>query len=246
MPDTKINILFVDDEPVNLLAFKSGFRRDYNVTTETTGKEALERMQEREFQIVISDQRMPDMKGVELLATVADEFPAAVRILLTGFADIEAVIDAINKGKVYSYVTKPWNSEELRQVIENATTAYRMGVQNLELQEKYEQLFELVPYPVILMDTKASIVQANTSAVSEFGYSREDLHTQNYTQFFEGQTTLENILKRIKEANKLDDYEVTVRKKDGSPVRCLMQSTPIKPTDRYGATYQLVFVPQAN
>ena len=131
--DHKISLLYVDDEINNLNAFKASLRRDYNILTAESGEEALEVLKENKVHIIITDQRMPKMTGIELLEKVLQLYPDPIRILLTGYADIQAVIDAINKGQVYKYITKPWDEQELRLSIKNSYEVYRLREENKEL-----------------------------------------------------------------------------------------------------------------
>ena len=96
-------ILYVDDEVNNLNAFKAAFRRDYRILLANSGAEALEILQDKPVHIVIADQRMPEMTGSEFLEKVRREFPKPIRMILTGFSDISAVIRAINEGGVFRY-----------------------------------------------------------------------------------------------------------------------------------------------
>ena len=131
MASNKISILYVDDEENNLFSFKATFRIKYHVITALTGDEALKILASNEVQIIITDQRMPEMTGVEFLEKVLEKFPDPVRILLTGYADMEAVVDAVNKGKIFHYLAKPWNEEELDLTI---NTAYAKYLEKAELK----------------------------------------------------------------------------------------------------------------
>ncbi|NNE56276.1 MAG: response regulator, partial [Flavobacteriales bacterium] len=124
MSDKKITILYLDDEENNLNSFKAAFRRDYNIFTTTTAQEAVKVLSDHTVHVVISDQKMPNISGVEFFELIVQDFPDPIRMLLTGYADIEAVIDAINKGQVYRYIGKPWNETELKMNIENAYEVY--------------------------------------------------------------------------------------------------------------------------
>lgn len=130
-------ILYLDDEENNLIAFKALFRRDYEVFTTTSPQEAVQYLNENEVQLIMSDQKMPEISGVEFFELTRTDFPDAIRVLVTGYADIEAVIDAINKGGVYRYVTKPWNENDLRICVENAFEKYFTKV---EISQKSEAL----------------------------------------------------------------------------------------------------------
>ena len=129
------NILYIDDEVHNLNSFKASFRREYNVFTAISAEEGRRILEANEIHVIITDQRMPVMTGIEFLESVIAKFPDALRILLTGYADIAAVIDAINKGSVYKYIQKPWDEEELRAVINGALELYQLKKKKDELTE---------------------------------------------------------------------------------------------------------------
>ncbi len=119
-------LLCVDDEPLVLNALMRLFRQHYEVGIATSGAQALQLMATLPFDVVISDQRMPGMSGVELLAQIREKHPRAMRILLTGYADLQATLDAVNRGEVFRYVTKPWNNDQLRLTVQQAMVAARM------------------------------------------------------------------------------------------------------------------------
>lgn len=136
MSNNKISILYVDDELNNLVSFKAVFRMKYNVFTAVSGEEAIKVLRSKLVNIIITDQRMPQMTGVEFLETILEEFPDPIRILLTGYADMNAVIDAINKGKIFHYLTKPWNEEELDLTISRAYDVYKQKMDEKETNYK--------------------------------------------------------------------------------------------------------------
>lgn len=138
-------ILYVDDEQDNLFSFKAVFRRNYEVLLAGSGAEALTILEKEVVDLVISDQRMPEMTGVDLFAILKEKYPDTLRIILTGYSDMQAVIDAINKGNIYHYITKPWKAEEMRVILEKALEAYRLRLQNRELERKnIEAQFEIL------------------------------------------------------------------------------------------------------
>ncbi|MBA3830003.1 MAG: response regulator [Taibaiella sp.] len=136
MSNNKINILYVDDEENNLMSFKAAFRIKYNVTTALGAEEALIIVQTKPIDIIITDQRMPNMTGVEFLEKVIEINPAPMRILLTGYADMNAVVDAVNKGKIFHYLSKPWNEEELDLTINRAYEVYQQAEETKQMSEK--------------------------------------------------------------------------------------------------------------
>ncbi|QJB40394.1 response regulator [Chitinophaga oryzae] len=143
-----IHILYIDDEIHNLNAFKASFRRLYNVFTATSAEEAVKLLEEHEFHIIISDQRMPKMTGIEFFESILEKYPEPIRMLLTGYADINAVVDAINKGQVYKYFSKPWNEEELKHNIEKAYEVYSLRKENKELTAKLLDVNEKLEFLV--------------------------------------------------------------------------------------------------
>lgn len=136
MADKKITILYVDDEENNLTSFKATFRLRYNVITALSGDEALKILETRAVELIITDQRMPNMTGIEFLEKVLEKYPDPMRLLLTGYADMTAVIDSVNKGKIYHYLTKPWNEEEVEKTLKRALEAYDEKQKMKEMNEK--------------------------------------------------------------------------------------------------------------
>lgn len=121
---SKYSILVVDDEEEILQSLRGLLRLEYDVHTAQNATEGLEIFRRRKIHVVMSDQRMPDMTGAELLSQVQEERPETMRILFTGYADIEAVVDAINQGRIFHYISKPWESEELQAVVRMACAEY--------------------------------------------------------------------------------------------------------------------------
>jgi DNA-binding NtrC family response regulator len=120
----KHSILLVDDEPEILFSLRGLLRRDFDLHTAQGGAEALEVLHRQPVHVIMTDQRMPEMTGVELLRRARSECPEAVRMIFTGYADIKAVVDAINQGQIYRYLTKPWDPDELVAVLHEACACY--------------------------------------------------------------------------------------------------------------------------
>jgi len=117
-------ILLVDDEPANLRLLARLFRHDYSVLMAASGEEALRLLQQHDVALIITDQRMPGMTGLELLKSTTSFRPQMVRILLTGYTDVNTLVDALNWGEVYKYVNKPWNNDDLRATVSRAIEHY--------------------------------------------------------------------------------------------------------------------------
>lgn len=143
------SILYVDDEEDNLTVFKSTFRREFNIHLAKSGAEGMEILKNNEVQLIITDQRMPEMTGIQFLESVIPDYPDCIRMILTGFSDVEAIIEAINKGRVYRYITKPWNKDELRLTINNAFENFELKKKNKNLIEELKETNEQLEQKVI-------------------------------------------------------------------------------------------------
>ena len=130
MDTEKVNILYVDDETHNLSTFMATFRRYYNVFTASSGQEAIDLLQQHPIALILTDQRMSEMTGVELLEKIIPEHPDPIRILMTGFSDASAVIKAINNARVFRYISKPWEEKELKQSIDVGVKIYLLEKKN--------------------------------------------------------------------------------------------------------------------
>ncbi len=143
----KHKVLCIDDETHNLEALERLLRKQYEVETATSGPEALEKLKNNSFSLIISDQKMPEMTGVEFFMLAKQEQPEAIRVLLTGYTDLESVINAINQGQIYRYITKPWEPEEFLSVVKQAIEVHEMkgliAKQNKELMKANDELKSL-------------------------------------------------------------------------------------------------------
>lgn len=124
MATAKPPILVVDDEPDILFSLKALLRHDFTVYTAASGAEALDVLRTTPVHLIMTDQRMPAMTGAELLSRARCECPQAIRVIFTGYADLKAVIDAVNRGEIYRYLTKPWDPDELVDVLKAACEHY--------------------------------------------------------------------------------------------------------------------------
>lgn len=142
----KYEILVVDDEPANLRLIERLFRNDYIVLTAESGKAALQKLEAYDVALIISDQRMPEMTGIEFLKKAAIIRQHTVRIILTGYTDVGDLVEAINCGIIYKYITKPWVNEDLRQTVIRALDHYEvikrqhlLGLENARLVARIAQ-----------------------------------------------------------------------------------------------------------
>ena len=144
----KIKILYVDDEENNLISFRANFRKEYEVYTALSASAAFSVLEKNDVQIIISDQRMPNTTGVEFLEQTLKLYPDCIRLLITAYADIDSVIEAINRGQVSKYIQKPWDFDKLALAIDHCVTLYKSKIElklkNTELQKANDELTKFV------------------------------------------------------------------------------------------------------
>ena len=128
----KFSLLYVDDEATNLRVFKANFRKYFNVHTSTNPIEAIDSLDQEDIQVIVTDQRMPEMTGTQFLEKILPDHPDVIKIILTGFTDIEAIKDGINRCGIFKYITKPWNFDEMKGVLERAIDTYQQAAESEE------------------------------------------------------------------------------------------------------------------
>jgi len=162
-------VLVIDDEPEMLFSLRNLLRPEFEVYTAKSGEEGMRILQEHVIHLVMTDQRMPEMTGVQLLNRIKSEHPNAMRLIFTGHADIKAVIDAINQGNVFRYVTKPWDPEVLLEALRKAGERYD------HIVERNQLLGELRSYGTRcaafkdgLLSGKLGVLNADGTVESEY------------------------------------------------------------------------------
>ncbi len=181
MDTARPRILVVDDEEAILETMSFTFEDDYEVVTSTDPRRALDMLDTKgPFAVVLTDQRMPDMSGVEFVAEVWRRHPTTVRMILTGFSDMDAIIQAINAGHVYAYITKPWEPDQLKQLMKQAVEHHKLAVENERLladlsraNRFLEAVIDELDSGAIALD-QAGVIQAINRPVREyFGLERD-------------------------------------------------------------------------
>ncbi|MCD6020038.1 MAG: response regulator receiver protein [Bacteroidetes bacterium] len=137
MQELNKHVLYVDDEPVNLAAFNAYFRRYYKVFLASSVEEAENILNDNEIHVLITDQRMPKTVGTKLLEDAVCKYPEQTRILLTAYADNDAIIDAFQRGLMYRYILKPYNSDELKEIIDTSYEIYVLKKTKEVLYKEY-------------------------------------------------------------------------------------------------------------
>jgi signal transduction histidine kinase len=164
-------LLVVDDEPDVVQSLQDLLRREYRVLGATRAREGLRLLHEQPVHVVMTDQRMPEISGVDFLRSVRRDCPNAIRLLFTGYADIKAVIDAINEGHVYRYITKPWDPDELLTILRQAGAQYDL------LQERQRLLDDLRRKNLELEQANADLRQANVLKEGFINVASHELRT---------------------------------------------------------------------
>jgi response regulator RpfG family c-di-GMP phosphodiesterase len=186
--DEKLNLLLLDDENDILKALTRVLRLDYNVVSFNSGHDALAYLKENEISIIISDMRMPEMDGADFLAAAKEIQPNAIRILLTGYSDIQSTVRAVNSGGIHTYISKPWDNENLKLVVGKACEFFRLRQERErladELEERNSQLEQM----------NETLAVAN-SKLSDFNQALELEVDQRTKELQESHSRLEILLK---------------------------------------------------
>ena len=164
----------MDDEKENLVNFKYLFDDSYQIHITESAKQGLEIMERIPLKLIIADQRMPNISGIEFLEKVAQLRPDIVRILMTGYTDIELVIDAINRGGVYRYISKPWNENELKSTINNAIDLYNLRLENKEMMQSLRKTNADLAKEIKVREKVETALQTNLQELAEKNQALED------------------------------------------------------------------------
>ena len=238
--DYKIKILYVDDELLNLEAFKASFRRQFEIYTARSADEGIEILKNHSIEVVLADQRMPGKTGVDFFEEILISHPNPIRILLTAYSDIKAIIDAINKGRVYRYVTKPWSEFDLKLTIENAYQLYLLKEQNNKLHIKYKEVFVSSTDPIILFDTKGRIIDYNKATLDLIEDEHEALNFSSFNSLIYNKFDAQNIVELFEKNGELNDYECQVPTKKGNLKTCLISGNVITNIYNEIVSYQAI------
>lgn len=236
----KIKVLYIDDEISNLNAFKASFRRVFDVHLANSAEEGYAILNAHPIEVIISDQRMPDKTGVEFFESILNTYPNPIRILLTAYTDLDAIIGAINKGEVYRYVTKPWNEFELKLTIENAYQIYSLKEQNDRINAKYSSVFMESSDPIMLFDDQGRVVDYNKAATEALESSKKELDLTSFISFLPHRTNRKEILNELKLKNEIVDREVEVITNKGKMKTFLVSVNTIRDFHNDVLNYQTI------
>jgi len=190
----KANILYIDDEQENLLLFEFAFQKHYNIYLAGNADEAIELLERNNnMQIIISDQRMPGMTGIEFFEVVSERLPDTIRILLTAYTDPQYIIDAINRGKVYHYLNKPYDISYLKNILDKAIETFHLKNLNTILlndlkkkneelvanERKFRNVFNYSNDGIVIINYDGVFYDANQRFIERNGLTKEQLFKMN-------------------------------------------------------------------
>lgn len=214
MESTRIKVLYVDDEPNNLISFKANYREFFQIYTAESAEAGRKILAENEIHILITDQRMPIQTGVQFLESIIKDKPQVIRIILTGYADLETAVEAINKGQIYKYILKPFDFDDLKTTIEAAYDQYVFRKNGDDALLKFRQLFEKQNEAVFIMDSVCHIQELNNFGLNLFKIKRNELNGIYLADFFSKPDEWRTVNKQL--GNKQTMVDIPVQLMDSS------------------------------
>jgi PAS domain S-box-containing protein len=221
----RIKILYVDDEEGNLTAFHANYRREFSIRVAASAAEGLAMLEQEAAHIVISDQRMPQMSGTEFLTKVRERWPRSIRIMLTGFSDIETVIDAVNNGGIHAYITKPWDNLDLKLRIQQAYEVHALKSERERLFQRYRQVFDRGGDPIVIVDDQGRFHDANPATEKLLGRSRAEILRCNFSDFTQHPERIMRAMLVQRNGQAFNNVEIAIRNSHERMFDCLMTAT---------------------
>lgn len=226
----KPNVLYIDDEEDNLIGFKYMFKKYWNVQVCLSAEEAMQLVQETYFDVIIADQLMPGMSGVSFFENTLKRCPETIRIILTGYADFDAVIDAINKGHIYYYLQKPWDEEEVKLIVSNALENQRLERSIIENEKRFRDIAESSGDWIWEIDQKREIQYSSEKVTNILEYTPDELVGKNLYELISPQdknNSSETLEALIQTLEPIKDLEVLTETKSGNQVYLIKNGFPI-------------------
>jgi len=226
--ENKPSVLYVDDEIHSLSAFKSAFRRNYEIFTAISAKEGEKLLEGNDIQIIITDQRMPHITGLEFLTSTIKKHPHAIRILITGYTDIQVSIDVINRCRIYQYVPKPYKPQQLRKILDSASKEYQDNARYREDYEKYKKAYIDLNDPFFIIDISGRIISVNDAMLELLKYSRKEITDLQYQRFFKNKETIKSLSRQLEKKGQFKNVKAKVQDKEKNETDCLISVNSIK------------------
>ncbi len=209
------NILYVDDERANLNSFKSLFRRKFNIITAISGNEGLEILEAQPIHLIIADQRMPNMTGIQFFKKVKKKWAEIKLILLTGFYDNKVILEAVNDVGIYSYMNKPFENQKIELVIRKGLEVLDSERLLYESEEKFRGVFNSIADVFVRRELAGNVVMVSPSVFKVLGYTPEELLNNQVENYFVDPRLPGDIKKKLLIEGGTHSFEVEVFKKDG-------------------------------
>ncbi len=214
----KFNLLYVDDEEINLSGFKLLFRKGFNIVTASSGKKGLEILKDQPIHIIVTDQRMPDMNGLDFLKKVKDKWPNIKCIILTAYDDLDVLKESINKIGIFWYVNKPFDPEQMEQVITNAENTYLAEKKLKESEEKFRGVFNSISDVFTRTDMEGKCVLVSPSIYNLIGYKPEEIIGRNLADFYADPKQRIEVVEILKKSKSVVNFELEFIRKDGKKI----------------------------
>jgi PAS domain S-box-containing protein len=236
----KIKVLYIDDEFGNLNAFKASFRRLFDIYITESTEKALEILNSIPIEVIIADQKMPGKTGVEFFESILVKHPNPIRILLTAYSDIEAVIDSINRAQIFRYITKPWDEHDLKLTIENAYEFFLLRKQNNKLNLKYRKIFQESSDPILIFDYKGRIIDFNQSSINILQAQDNSLNFTSFSSIIHKKKSAKIIMEKLQNNELVSDFECQIISKKNVIRNCLISANTVKDNSAESTCYQVV------
>lgn len=218
----RIKILYIDDDELNLTAFVRLFRRSYDITTASSALQGLESLKNDSFHVILVDQRMPKTTGSEFLKEIADQYPESIRVLVTAYSDLSAVISAVNEGKIYKYISKPYKKEEMAKVMEDAYQVHCLRAAQNHDSKTYKSAFLNCTDSIFLLSKERKVIDVNDSCLALLSTSREAIINEDVHSIFEKLSIKRDVISALEENEVMDDFEISFTTYDRIEHQCLL------------------------
>lgn len=243
--EKKGSILIIDDDESTRRSLKLIFsKKGYEIETVGTGHEALEKVKEKNYNLVLVDIKLPDTEGIDLIIPLKEINPDMAVIMVTAFASMETVMQALNLG-ASAYITKPLNMEEVFVKVRENLEKQTLMVENKRLfnalsdsEKRYRTLFEESTDAIVMFTQEGNYIDGNQSMLNLFGYTEEEMKSQKAGKYYAHQEDRATFLQEIEKNGYVKDYEVKMRKKNGADIDCLITSTAHRDNDGKILRYQ--------
>jgi two-component system sensor histidine kinase/response regulator len=234
-----INILYIDDETANLRAFARTYSKYYDIQIAESAKEGLELIQHNNFHILLVDQKMPNITGVEFFSQLPKN-QYAIKILLTAHTDFNDLIEAINKGQIFKYMNKPYKKEAIMKIITEAYNLYCFRKMHREDYHKYKAIFNNSYEPIFLLSKSGKIADLNASFSTLISASKEQIINKTYTDVFGKKNIIHTkLIGKLMNGEDLENIVVNFEVDNNKFIECLISLKQVNIDENSTIGYQV-------